>query len=92
MIDAQPNTEWFPRQIQTDRKAFVWTGQSVDYAQNWPLDRAQTNLETSQPGLYAVVYVQSESTKRVASGAGLDAISVSHVNAFLAEQGEAITA
>jgi thioredoxin reductase (NADPH) len=44
------------------------------------------NLETSQPGVFAVGDVQSGSTKRVASGVGLGAISVSHVHAFLAEQ------
>lgn len=49
------------------------------------------NLETSQPGVVAAGDFQSGSTKRVASGVGLGAISVSHVHAFLAEQAEAIT-
>jgi thioredoxin reductase (NADPH) len=50
------------------------------------------NLETSQPGVFAVGDVQSESTKRVALGVGFAAISVSHVHASLAEQAEATTA
>ena len=91
MIGAQPNTGWLPQQIQTDRHGFILTGQSVDRKQNWPLDRAPMNLETSQPGVFAVGDVQSGSTKRVASGVGLGAISVSHVHAFLAERAEAIT-
>jgi len=49
------------------------------------------NLETSQPGVVAAGDFQSGSTKRVASGVGLGAISVSHVHVFLAEQAEAIT-
>lgn len=88
MIGAQPNTGWLPNEIQTDRHGFVLTGQSVDRTHNWPLDRAPMNLETSQPGVFAVGDVQSGSTKRVASGVGLGAISVSHVHAFLAEQSE----
>lgn len=91
MIGAQPNTEWLPREIQTDRHGFVLTGQSVDRTKNWQLDRAPMNLETSQPGVFAVGDVQSGSTKRVASGVGLGAISVSHVHAFLAEQAETIS-
>lgn len=89
MIGAQPNTDWLPNEIQTDRHGFVLTGQAVDKHQNWPLERAPMNLETSQPGVFAVGDVQSGSTKRVASGVGLGAISVSHVHAFLAEQTEA---
>jgi thioredoxin reductase (NADPH) len=89
MIGAQPNTGWLPQEIQTDRQGFILTGQSVDRLQNWCRDRAPMNLETSQPGVFAVGDVQSGSTKRVASGVGLGAISVSHIHAFLAEQAEA---
>jgi len=49
------------------------------------------NLKISQPGVFAVGDFQSGCTKRVASGVGMGAISVSHVHAFLAEQAEAIT-
>jgi thioredoxin reductase (NADPH) len=92
MIGAQSNTEWLPEQIQTDRHGFILTGQCDDRKQNWPLDRAPMNLETSQPDVFAVGDVQSESTKRVALGVGFAAISVSHVHASLAEQAEATTA
>ena len=89
MIGALPNTGWLPEEIQTDRQGFILTGQSVDRLQNWSRERAPMNLETSQPGVFAVGDVQSGSTKRVASGVGLGAISVSHIHAFLAEQAEA---
>jgi thioredoxin reductase (NADPH) len=89
MIGAQPNTGWLPEEIQTDRQGFILTGQSVDRLQSWSRERAPMNLETSQPGVFAVGDVQSGSTKRVASGVGLGAISVSHIHAFLAEQAEA---
>jgi thioredoxin reductase (NADPH) len=91
MIGAQPNTGWLPQEIQTDRQGFILTGQSVDRLQNWCRDRAPMNLETSQPGVFAVGDVQSGSTKRVASGVGLGAISVSHIHAFLAEEAELVS-
>lgn len=89
MIGALPNTGWLPEEIQTDRKGFILTGQSINSLLNWSRERAPMNLETSQPGVFAVGDVQSGSTKRVASGVGLGAISVSHIHAFLAEQAEA---
>lgn len=51
MIGAQPNTEWVPGEIQTDRHGFIVTGQAVDREKNWPLHRAPMDLETSQPGI-----------------------------------------
>lgn len=86
MIGAQPNTGWLPAEIQTDRHGFVLTGHAIDKNRDWPLNRSPMTLETSQPGVFAVGDVQSGSTKRVASGVGLGAISVAQVHAFLAEQ------
>ena len=47
------------------------------------------NIESSQPGVFAVGDVQPGDMKRVAAGVGMRGISVSHINAFLAEQAEA---
>jgi thioredoxin reductase len=44
------------------------------------------NIESSQPGVFAVGDVQPGDMKRVAAGVGMRGISVSHINAFVNKQ------
>ena len=83
MIGAVPNTSWLNDCLATDDKGFIKTG--LDVSTKGTQQRQPMMLETSQPGIFAVGDVRSGSVKRVASGVGEGAMSVSHVHGFLAE-------
>ncbi|MEB3289786.1 MAG: FAD-dependent oxidoreductase [Leptolyngbya sp.] len=83
MIGAVPNTSWLNDCLATDDKGFIKTG--LDVPASGTEQRQPMMLETSQPGIFAVGDVRSGSVKRVASGVGEGAMSVSHVHSFLAE-------
>lgn len=86
MIGAAPNTDWIKDCVKLDDKGFICTGIDLANYDKWTLPRSPMMLETSQPGVYAVGDVRSNSIKRVASSVGEGAMSVSHVHQFIAEQ------
>ncbi|MBW4481329.1 MAG: FAD-dependent oxidoreductase [Tildeniella torsiva UHER 1998/13D] len=85
MIGATPNTSWLNDCLTTDDRGFIKTGLDAPNNATEQRQRQPMMLETSQPGIFAVGDVRSGSVKRVASGVGEGAMSVSHVHSFLAE-------
>src|SRR5207249_8599912 len=76
-IGAEPNTQWLSRSgVVLDEKSFVLTGTAAG-------DRLRT-LETSLPGVFAIVDVRSGSIKRVAAAVGEGAQVVAALHAFSA--------
>lgn len=88
MIGATPNTAWVPPAIKKDEKGFLLTGHEAKEAagKEWDRKRNPYEFETSVPGVFAVGDVVSGSVKRVASGVGIGAVSVSYVFKFLEDQ------
>ncbi len=84
LIGAHPHTDWLPREIATDRRGFVFTGDDVPDAHGWPLDRGPFALETSMPRVLAAGDVRHASVKRVASAVGEGSIAVQQVHNLLA--------
>jgi thioredoxin reductase (NADPH) len=74
MIGAAPNTGWLSDCVELDSKGFVKTGPDVG---------AESNYETSHPGIFAVGDVRSRSVKRVASAVGEGSVVVSAIWARL---------
>ncbi|MEM8893916.1 MAG: FAD-dependent oxidoreductase [Bacteroidota bacterium] len=75
MIGAQPNTDWLEGQIAMDDNCFVLTGnQKVG---------ADSDFETSVPGVFAVGDIRSGSVKRVASAVGEGSVVVSAIHKYL---------
>src|SRR5438067_12364107 len=62
MAGAVPNTSWLNSCIALDAKAFIKTGPDLSpddlTAAHWPLSRPPHLLETSLPGVFAVVDVR----------------------------------
>jgi thioredoxin reductase (NADPH) len=91
MTGASPNTSWLRGRVALDEKGFILTGRDLpvvvdpDRSPPWPLSRPPFMLESSLPGVFAVGDVRAGSVKRVASGVGEGAISVSMVHRALAE-------
>ena len=88
MIGAVPHTEWLKNCVELDDKGFIRTGIDIVDNKDWALERSPMMLESSQPGLFAAGDVRAGSIKRVASGVGEGAMSVSLVHKFLAELDE----
>jgi thioredoxin reductase (NADPH) len=77
-IGADPHTKWLsPTDVALDDKGFVRTGADVG--------RAQSPLETSRPGIFAIGDVRAGSVKRVAAAVGDGAQVVAALHAFLAD-------
>ena len=51
LIGARPHTDGLPEEIARDERGFLWTGEEVTDARDWPLERRPFSLETSMPGL-----------------------------------------
>ncbi|MGB3796946.1 MAG: FAD-dependent oxidoreductase [Alteraurantiacibacter sp.] len=68
MIGAGPNTGWLNDMVELDERGFVKTGDAA---------RADTQYETSIPGIYAIGDVRSGSVKRVASAVGEGSVVIS---------------
>ena len=85
MLGAVPNTRWLNGCLQLDEKGFILTGSAVSDGEDWPMSRPRMMMETSVPGVFAAGDVRSGSTKRVASGVGEGAITVSQLHQALAE-------
>lgn len=85
MLGAVPNTQWLGDCLQLDEKGFILTGSAVANGEDWPMERPRMMMETSVPGVFAAGDVRAGSTKRVASGVGEGAITVSQLHQALAE-------
>ena len=85
MIGAQPNTEWLDGCLKLDEKGFVCCGPEHALCEEWPRERRPDLLETSQPGIFAVGDVRSDSVKRVASAVGEGSIAIQFVHRVLDE-------
>ena len=75
MIGAIPNTEWLSGCTALDGKGFVLTGKT----------KAGNPYETTQPGVFAVGDVRSDSVKRVASAVGEGSVVIQWVHQCLAD-------
>jgi thioredoxin reductase (NADPH) len=76
MIGAEPNTEWLRGRMRLDDKGFVVTGGDTAFE--------STPFATSEPGIYAVGDVRSNSVKRVASAVGEGSVVISDLHRYLA--------
>ena len=70
MVGAAPNTGWLSGLVALDDRGFVLTG---------PDAGAQSEFQTSAPGIFAVGDVRAGSVKRVASAVGEGSVVISHV-------------
>jgi thioredoxin reductase (NADPH) len=88
MAGAVPNTDWLKGCVAMDAKGFVLTGHEVprEGAQRWPLSRLPYLFETSQPRVFAVGDVRSDSVKRVASAVGEGSVCIQLVHKALSEE------
>jgi thioredoxin reductase (NADPH) len=89
MAGARPNTEWLRGCVAMDEKGFVLTGadlpQETLLQERWPLARVPYLFESSQPRVFAVGDVRSNSVKRVASAVGEGSVCVQLVHKALSE-------
>ncbi len=76
MVGAAPNSGWLSGLAQTDDKGFVICGDAAG---------ADSQFATSQPGIFAVGDVRSNSVKRVASAVGEGSVVVSKVWEYVRE-------
>lgn len=76
MVGAAPNTGWLAGRVNGDRSGSVLTGDAAG---------AQSQYETSCPGIFAVGDVRAGSVKRVASSVGAGSVVIfdvwRHLNA-----------
>jgi thioredoxin reductase (NADPH) len=86
LIGARPHTNWLPREIASDRRGFLFTGEEVRDGYDWPLDRRPLSLETSMPGVLAAGDVRHGSVKRVASAVGEGSIAIQLVQSLLTDE------
>jgi thioredoxin reductase (NADPH) len=84
-IGASPHTDWLRGHLAMDEDCFLLTGLDVP-GDDWAAHGGQRPLflETSQPGIFAVGDVRSESIKRVASAVGEGSMAVRLVHLRLA--------
>ena len=81
-IGADPNTAWLERCVDIDERGFVETGKQFRSALD--TKRVPFELETSQPGVFAIGDVRAGSTKRVAAAVGEGAAVVAQIHQALA--------
>jgi thioredoxin reductase (NADPH) len=81
-IGADPNTVWLRGCVDVDERGFVATGRRFRAALD--IGRAPFELETSQPGVFAIGDVRAGSTKRVAAAVGEGAAVVAQIHQALA--------
>ena len=88
MAGASPNTEWLRGCVALDDKGFVLAGTELTHElleqERWPLARPPMLFETSQPRVFAVGDVRSQSVKRVASAVGEGSVCIQLVHKVLA--------
>lgn len=83
MIGVRPHTAWLPSEIAKDRRGFLFTGEEIPDASDWPLERPPLPLETSMPSVLAAGDVRHGSVKRVASAVGEGSIATQLVHSLL---------
>jgi thioredoxin reductase (NADPH) len=83
-IGADPNTAWLGGCVDVDKRGFVATGRQFRSALD--IGRAPFELETSQPGVFAIGDVRAGSTKRVAAAVGEGAAVVAQIHQALAHE------
>jgi thioredoxin reductase (NADPH) len=81
-IGADPNTVWLRGCVDVDERGFVATGRR--FRATLDVGRAPFELETSQPGVFAIGDVRAGSTKRVAAAVGEGAAVVAQIHQALA--------
>ena len=86
LIGARPHTDWLPREIASDQRGFLFTGEEVRDGYDWPLERRPLSLETSMPGVLAAGDVRHGSVKRVASAVGEGSIAIQLVQSLLTDE------
>lgn len=91
MVGAVPNTDWLSECLALDEKGFVITGRDLtpEHLQEheWTAGRRPFPYETSQPRIFAVGDVRSDSTKRVATAVGEGSAAIHFLHRALADQG-----
>ncbi len=78
-IGVAPSTDWLSGLVALDEKGFVCTGQDAEAPIGATLQQTawrRSELETSQPGVFAIGDVRSGSTERVAAAVGEGAVAV----------------
>jgi thioredoxin reductase (NADPH) len=83
-IGAEPNTAWLGGCVDVDGRGFVVTGKQFRSAPDFA--RTPLELETSQPGVFAIGDVRAGSTKRVAAAVGEGAAVVAQIHQALAHE------
>ncbi|MBZ9997474.1 FAD-dependent oxidoreductase [Mesorhizobium sp. BH1-1-4] len=79
-IGAEPNTDWLAQSdVALDARGFIRTGSDIA--------TANSGMETSRSGVFAIGDVRSGSVKRVAAAVGEGAQVVAALHAFLAREG-----
>ncbi len=73
MIGALPCTDWLRDCVELDKKGFIRTGRTSPF-------------ETTQPGIFAVGDVRSDSVKRVASAVGEGSVVLQWVHQYLSQK------
>ena len=73
MVGAAPNTGWLSGLVELDDKGFVKCGVNLD----------GSPYASSQPGIFAVGDVRSNSVKRVASAVGEGSVVISEIWRYL---------
>lgn len=73
MVGAAPNTAWLSGLVELDDKGFVRCGVNLD----------SSPYASSQPGIFAVGDVRSNSVKRVASAVGEGSVVISEIWRYL---------
>jgi thioredoxin reductase (NADPH) len=84
-VGAEPNSGWLPKEVITDSRGFIVTGQP--FGKSAKPARDALPLETSLPNVFAIGDVRAGSTKRVAAAVGEGAAVVSQIHAALREVG-----
>jgi thioredoxin reductase (NADPH) len=82
LIGGQPRTSWLPTEVQRDQWGYILTGSDTG---NDGDDDALVSgqLETTEPGVFAVGDVRHGSVKRVASAAGEGSVCIQRVHQYL---------
>ena len=82
-IGADAETGWLPPEIARDGRGYLLTGESVQKAGRWSVNRDPYLLETSVPGIFACGDVRSSPVKRVAAAVGEGSMAIAFIHQYL---------